>query len=199
MPPPLRRFSAATPPEMLVAAIKTDGGCIVEKMFDSVIITEMREAVLAKAARDSVTDAAPGSATFGYAAASEVGTEAALEAGTSYVGSNTIRFSSLGKLAPSAFFRMLENPIYKYVCDCMLLPYAGTYWVNTAQAMLIGPNSPAQHLHHDDSVWCQVSNRLAASNQEAPELTIGAMIALDTVDESVGATRVVPGRWVRDG
>ena len=60
--------------------------------------------------------------------------------------------------------------------------------------MLIGPNSPAQHMHHDDSTWPQVSYRLASSNDaEAPELNIGAMIGLDTVDEAVGATRVVPG------
>jgi len=60
--------------------------------------------------------------------------------------------------------------------------------------MLIGPTSPAQHLPHDDSTWPQVSYRLASSNDaEAPELNIGAMIGLATVDEAVGATRVVPG------
>jgi hypothetical protein len=133
-PPPLKRFPAATTPiEEIVAAMHSDGGCIVERMYDAATITEMREAVLAKAARDADADAAPGSATFGYSTSAETRTEAAQEAGTSYVGSNTIRFSSLGKIAPAAFFRMLDNSVYKAVCDRMLLPYCGTYWVNTAR------------------------------------------------------------------
>ena len=133
-PPPLKRFPAATTPiEEIVAAMHSDGGCIVEGMYDAATITEMREAVLAKAARDADADAAPGSATFGYSTSAETRTEAAQEAGTSYVGSNTIRFSSLGKIAPAAFFRMLDNSVYKAVCDRMLLPYCGTYWVNTAR------------------------------------------------------------------
>ena len=68
MPPqPLKRFPAATTPiEEIVAAMHSDGGCIVERMYDAATITEMREAVLAKAARDADADAAPGSATFGY-------------------------------------------------------------------------------------------------------------------------------------
>ena len=145
MPPPLRRFAASAPPEAIVAAIREDGGCIVEKMFDASTIAAMRDAVLEKARTSA--DGVPGSATFGYSTAAETRTEAAQEAGTSYVGENTIRFSSLGKIAPAPFFRMLDNPAYKAVCDAMLLPYCGTYWVNTAQAMLIGPNSPAQPLH----------------------------------------------------
>ena len=60
----LQRFSAATTPtETIVAAIHSDGGCIVERLFDEVTIAEMREAVLAKAVRDAAGDAAPGSAS----------------------------------------------------------------------------------------------------------------------------------------
>ena len=195
-PPPLKRLTATTDAATIVAAIRADGGCIVEGMYDAATIGAMRDAVLAKATRDADADAEPGSATFGmYSPAPERDTPAAQDAGpTSFVGSNTIRFSSLGKLAPAPFFTMLDNPVYKAVCDAMLLPYCGTYWMNTAQAMLIGPSSRAQPLHHDDSIWPQVSARLASSNAiNAPELSIGAMIALDDVDEAVGATRVVPG------
>ena len=192
MPPPLRRFAASAPPEAIVAAIREDGGCIVEKMFDASTIAAMRDAVLEKARTSA--DGVPGSATFGYSTAAETRTEAAQEAGTSYVGENTIRFSSLGKIAPAPFFRMLDNPTYKAVCDAMLLPYCGTYWINTAQAMLIGPNSPAQPLHTDESVWPQVSYRLKVSDQEAPELTVSAMIGLQdgAMTEELGATRVAP-------
>ena len=185
----LQRFSAATTPtETIVAAIHSDGGCIVERLFDEVTIAEMREAVLAKAVRDAAGDAAPGSASFGYAAAVDVATKEAREAGTSYVGNNTIRFCSLGKIAPAPFFRMVDNAVYKSVADAILLPFCGTYWMNTAQAMLIGPNSPAQPLHTDEGVWAQVTHR----HDNAPEITVGAMIGLDTVDEAVGATRVKP-------
>ena len=196
-PPPLKRFPAATTdPAEIVAAIRADGGVIIEGMYDATTIGSMRDAVLEKAGwgpGDAHADAAPGSATFGYSTALESHTDAAQEAGTSFVGGNTIRFSSLGKLSPAPFFTMLDNPHYKAVCDAMLLPYCGTYWVNTAQAMLIGPGSEAQPLHHDDTTWPQVSARLADSDADAPELNIGAMIGLDTIEEDMGATRVVPG------
>ena len=79
MPPPLRRFAASAPPEAIVAAIREDGGCIVEKMFDASTIAAMRDAVLEKARTSA--DGVPGSATFGYSTAAETRTEAAQEAG----------------------------------------------------------------------------------------------------------------------
>jgi ectoine hydroxylase-related dioxygenase (phytanoyl-CoA dioxygenase family) len=117
--------------------------------------------------------------------------------GKAFVGANTIRFSSLGKLAP-AFFEILDNDVYRQLADAILLPNCGSYWVNSGQAMLIGPGSPAQVLHRDCMNWSQYCMPLWPN---CPEVTLSAMIALDEVTEELGATRVIPGshKWEEYG
>jgi len=173
----LQRLSAARPIEDLLEVLDRDGGLVVEGLFPVDVITRMRDAVL-RASKNF----APGGATQGLG-----------ELGKKFVGHNTIRFSSLGKLSP-AFFEMLDNPTYAALADAVLLPYCGSYWVNSGQAMLIGPDSPAQMLHRDCDNWPSLS---AVNWPDSPEATISAMIALDEVTEELGATRVIPGshRW----
>ena len=89
----LQRFPASAPLAQLLGAYETDGGLIVEGMVPADVIGRLREDILA-AARDF----APGAATQGLG-----------EAGKVFVGANTIRFSSLGKVSP-AFFELLDNP-----------------------------------------------------------------------------------------
>ena len=173
----LQRLSANAPLEDMLAVLEDDGALIVEGMFPRATIEQMREAVLA-ASREFV----PGAATQGLG-----------EDAKTFVGHNTIRFSSLGTLS-DAYFDMLDNPVYAALADAVLLPNCGSYWVNTGQAMLIGPGSPAQPLHRDCGNWVTM-----ALNDwpNGPELTLSAMIALDEVTEELGATRVIPGshKW----
>lgn len=173
----LQRLPAQSDTRTILEVLDRDGGLVVEGMFAASTIEQMREAVVRAA-----TDFAPGAATQGLD-----------EAGKLFVGHNTIRFSSLGKLSP-AYFEMLENPTYAAIADAVLLPWCGSYWVNTAQAMLIGPESPAQMLHRDCDNWPQVSSW---NWPDGPEVTLSAMIALEEVTEELGATRVIPGshRW----
>ncbi len=173
----LRRVTATADVAEILAVLAEDGGLIVDGMFSARVITTMRQAILDRASR-----VIPGDADQGLGAA-----------GKGFVGANTIRFSSLGKLSP-AFFEMLDNPIYAAVADAVLLPHCGSYWVNTGQAMLIGPNSEAQVLHRDCNNWPAMS---AVDWPNGPELTLSAMIALDEMTEELGATRVIPGshRW----
>ncbi len=169
----LKRLRAnAAIPDML-AALAEDGGVIVEGMFPRTTIARMCEAVM-----DASPRFAPGGATQGVGMA-----------GKPFVGANTIRFSSLGKISP-AFFEMLDNDIYRELADATLLPSCGSYWVNSGQAMLIGPGSQAQALHRDCMNWSQHCMPLWPN---CPEVTLSAMIALDDVDEALGATRVIPG------
>eukprot|EP01051_Picozoa_sp_SAG22_P010914 SAG22_NODE_1013_length_6027_cov_4.804318_3_plen_643_part_00 len=184
--------SQAAAAAAVVEAVREDGACIVEGLFDGATIGTMSEAVLEKARRDAATDGKPGSASQGYAGGSTEVPDWVSE----FVGENTVRFSSLGKIGGDetrdAFFTMLDNSLYKRVADAVLLPYAGTYWVNTAQAMLIGPGSAAQPLHRDADNWSQVFERVWAG-ADTPDLTISAMIALEPVTRELGATLVVPG------
>jgi hypothetical protein len=117
------------------SSARVDGACIVEGLFDVATIATMRRAVRDKAQRDADSDARPGSASQGYIPGSEALTESAPDWIAEFVGVNTVRFSSLGKISGDetrdAYFRMLDNALYKSVADAMLLPFAGTYWVNT--------------------------------------------------------------------
>ena len=178
----LKRVPATAPLNSLLGAYDADGGLIVEGLFPVDLIRTLREDVLRAARRF-----APGAATQGLG-----------EAGKAFVGSNTVRFSSLGKVSP-AFFQLLDNPVYAAIADAVLLPICGSYWVNTGQAMLIGPESPAQGLHRDCENWPQLC---AALWPNCPDVTVSAMIALDEVTEELGATRVIPGshrsRDIRD-
>ena len=171
--PALPRLPATTPTGTLLDTYRQAGGLIIEGMFPLDVIRELREAIIG-----ATKQFAPGAANQGLG-----------QAGKAFVGANTTRFSSLGKLTP-AFFELLDNPVYAALADAVLLPHCGSYWVNTAQAMLIGPGEPAQMLHRDAENWRQV---LAPLWSQRPELTISAMIALSEVTEELGATRVIPG------
>ncbi len=169
----LKRLAAGAPVTQMPAALDEDGGVVVEGMSAAATIEAMAQGVEAAGARFQ-----PGGATQG------LGLD-----GKPFVGANTIRFSSLGKLSP-AFFAMLDNEVYRQLADAVLLPNCGSYWVNSGQAMLIGPGSPAQMLHRDCMNWSQYCMPLWPN---CPEVTLSAMIALADVSEELGATRVIPG------
>ncbi|HEY1708958.1 MAG TPA: phytanoyl-CoA dioxygenase family protein [Rhizomicrobium sp.] len=177
----LKRLAATAPVTEMLAVLEEDGGLIVEGLFAQSTIRQLAKAIDAASARF-----APGGATQG------LGPD-----GKPFVGANTIRFSSLGKLAP-AFFDLLDNDIYAQLADAVLLPACGSYWVNSGQAMLIGPGSDAQALHRDCMNWSQYCMPLWPN---CPEITLSAMIALDEVNEELGATRVIPGshKWAEYG
>ena len=180
----LARFPAGTPLREMLEAYYRDGGFIVEEMFARSVIDAIRNAAVAKA-----EEVESGSATQGLG-----------DDGKAFVGQNTIRFSSVGLLTP-AFFEMLDNEHFAAIADELLLPSCGSYWVNTAQVMFIGPGEPAQVIHRDANNWWEF---VKATWPESPEITVSAMIGLDDVTEELGATRVVPGthrsktldRWV---
>ena len=173
----LARLPATSPMEDILRVYHRDGGLIIEGIFPQEVIAAMREAVVTAAAGFT-----PGGANQGLG-----------KDGKAFVGANTTRFSSLGRLSP-AFFEMLDNPVYAAIADALLLPNCGSYWVNTGQAMLIGPGEPAQMLHRDAENWPQV---IAPMWPNCPEITVSAMIALSEVTEELGATRVIPGshKW----
>ena len=81
----LQRIPATAPLQQIVDALELDGGLIVEGMFPTATIEEIRNTVAAHA-----KDFAPGAATQG------LGPD-----GKAFVGDNTIRFSSLGKITPA--------------------------------------------------------------------------------------------------
>ena len=174
----LQRFSSAADIDVLLSALHDDGGIIIEAMFAPSVIEQMSAAADEWAERFEA-----GSATQGMG-----------EAGAAFVGANTIRFSSLGVMSP-AFFEMLDNALFARLADAELLEACGTYWLNTAQVMYIGPGEPAQSLHRDADNWWEYLTR---AWPDTPEITLSMMIGLENVTEELGATRVVPGSHIQD-
>lgn len=170
---PLQRLAADAPLDDQLAALNEAGAVIIDGLFPADTIAEIRRAADAKAG-----EVTPGASDQGMG-----------EKGKAFVGANTIRFSSLGLLTPT-FFDMLDNQRYGELADAFLLPNCGSYWLNTAQVMYIGPGEPAQELHRDADNWWEFLHR---SWPDTPEVTISAMIGLGDVTDELGATRVVPG------
>jgi len=169
----LQRLPLDADLETQLKAIEEDGGVIIEGLFPAEVIAEMR-----RASDEYATGVEPGAADQGMGAE-----------GKEFVGANTVRFSSLGLLT-DAFFDMLDNQRFAEIADALLLPNCGSYQLNTAQVMYIGPGEKAQELHRDADNWWEFMSR---TWPDTPEITISAMIGLDDVTEKLGATRVVPG------
>jgi len=68
------------------------------------------------------------------------------------------------------------------------------YWLNTGQAMIVGPGEKGQMLHRDIALWPIFMD--GAKN--APEAMVSILLALSDFTEEVGATRVVSGSHLWD-
>lgn len=106
-----------------------------------------------------------------------------------YSGKRTKRFTGLAARSPS-FAEVIDHELlhqwaaHGIKCD---------YWINTAQAIIIGPGQPAQFLHRDVGNWPLVE----ALGTKAPEALQSILLAISDFKAETGATLVVPGshRW----
>jgi ectoine hydroxylase-related dioxygenase (phytanoyl-CoA dioxygenase family) len=68
------------------------------------------------------------------------------------------------------------------------------YWLNTGQAMIVGPGEKEQILHRDIALWPSFMD----GAKDAPEAMVSILLALSDFTEEVGATRVVTGSHLWD-
>lgn len=71
--------------------------------------------------------------------------------------------------------------------------FRADYWLNTGQAIVIGPAEGSQALHRDYGSWPSAE----ALGPAGPEATISILLPITDFTEQTGATRVVPGshKW----
>jgi ectoine hydroxylase-related dioxygenase (phytanoyl-CoA dioxygenase family) len=88
---------------------------------------------------------------------------------------------------------ILTHPLYRAVCDAILLPSCAAYQLNIAHVLDRGPGSDQQLVHRDELVWVHLP-------KPHPEVQVASVIALVDFTAENGATRVVPGshRWPAD-
>ncbi len=105
-------------------------------------------------------------------------------------GSHTKRFTRLAARTPS-FAELLDHDLMHQWAGRALKE---GYWLNTGQAMIVGPGEKGQILHRDIALWPIFMDGAKA----APEAMVSILLALSDFTEEVGATRVVPGSHLWD-
>ena len=171
----MKRFQRGHDVEGLLSAIEDKGAVIVTEFLPDSALIQLRDAI-----KDRAESA-------------KAGAEDGINFWEKFHGAQTKRFTGIG-LTSEVFFDLLEDDYLACLADRLLGDSGHQYWMNTCQAMIIGPGEAAQVLHRDGDNW---SNVMARTWPNCPELTVSLILALEDVDEVVGATRVVPGshRW----
>ncbi|PHH72420.1 hypothetical protein CDD82_5986 [Ophiocordyceps australis] len=121
------------------------------------------------------------------------GTELSEEWFKEFHGVYTRRLMNMVTLSKTFRQSVLENDLMHKLCEEVFLKDSGTYWMNSAQVIDIGPGSRAQPLHRDQ--WQFPIFTLCG--RDAPEASINFIFALNKVTEENGATRVILGshKW----
>lgn len=166
----LQRFDLNVGAEQILQAIESDGGVIVENFISQNLLATIRKQL--------------GDFTEGFAPGISEGVLKAW-----FAGANTKRFSGLCTKAP-AFAEVVDHDLLHVWAS---RSFKNDYWINTAQAMVVGPGSDEQFLHRDCNNW----PIMHALGPEGPEALVSIMLALSDFTTENGATRVVPGshRW----
>ena len=167
----LQRFDIEDGFEDIVAAVEADGSAIVERFVGPDLLARLNAELDAP-----ITGQAPGSADVG-------------EAMGWFWGHQTKRFTRLAAIAPS-FAELIDNDFMHRWARREL---RNEYWLNTGQAMIVGPGQGAQVLHRDIAIWPFIEEAGLA----APQAMVSILLALSDFTEDVGATRVIPGshKW----
>ena len=167
----LQTFESGTAFDAIMAGIDADGGVILRNFIDPGLLERLRAQLDA------------------HVAAAAQGAEGLAAERRRFWGSRTKRFSRLAARAP-AFAELLDHDFMHRWAEHSL---AADYWLNTGQAMIVGPGEAAQVLHRDIAIWPYIQQMGSA----APEAMISIVLALSDFTEEVGATRVIPGshRW----
>ena len=167
----LREYAASDPIESIMAGIDADGGVIVRDFISQDLLRLLNTQLDADIRRTT-----PGSDLADREAAE-------------FWGGQTKRFTRLAARAP-AFADLLDHDL--------MHAWAGRalregYWLNTGQAMIVGPGEKEQILHRDLNLWPM----FVTGGRDAPECMVSILLALSDFTEDVGATRMVPGshRW----
>jgi hypothetical protein len=168
----LKRLGLDAPFEDLMAAIADDGCVIVEDFISPDLMARLTGQLAADAQ--------------GVGPGADRVSPRMLE----FWGNQTKRFTRLAARAP-AFAELLDHDLMHAWARSAL---QGDYWLNTGQAMIVGPGEKQQVLHRDIGIW----PGMADLGRHGPDVMVSILLALSDFTADVGATRGVLGSHLWD-
>jgi ectoine hydroxylase-related dioxygenase (phytanoyl-CoA dioxygenase family) len=173
----LQRLPASAGGEKIVDALQLDGAVIVEDLLDPELLARFNAEIdpfleAAKPAKDRqfLNDVVQW-----------------------FFGAETRDVTGVAGKSRVFATEILVHPVYRAVCDAVLLPSCAAYQLNIAHVLDRGPGSEQQLIHRDELVWIHLP-------RPHPEVQLASVIALVDFTAENGATRVAPGshRWPED-
>src|SRR5690348_129678 len=170
----LQRVKADEPIHLIVDALRHDGAVIVEGLLSADVLARFNaeldpllEVAESGGQRRFINDA------IGW-----------------FFGAETRHVTGVAGRSRVFATEILTNPIYRSVCDAVLLPNCARYQLNIAHVLDRGPGSDQQLIHRDEDVWIHLP-------RPHDEVQLASVIALVDFTAENGATRVAPGshRW----
>lgn len=169
----VRRVKVDEPAEAVTAALREDGAVIVEGFLDPDLLARFN------AELDPHLDAAS------YGGARYLNDVVAW-----FFGAQTRQLTGVAGKSRVFATEILTHPLFRAVCDDILLPSCSRYQLNIAHVLDRGPGSERQLVHRDEAVWIHLPD-------PHPEVQLASVVALVDFTADNGATRVAPGshRW----
>jgi ectoine hydroxylase-related dioxygenase (phytanoyl-CoA dioxygenase family) len=173
----IERIAADASSQLVVDALERDGAVIVEDFLDADVLARFNSEL------DPFIGPAP-------VAQDRVFLNDAVKW---FFGAQTRDVTGVAGKSRVFATEILTHPVYRAVCDAILLPSCASYQLNIAHVLDRGPGSEQQLVHRDELVWVHLP-------QPHPEVQVASVIALVDFTADNGATRVAPGshRWPRD-
>ncbi len=173
----MQRLPADGPTHLIVDALERDGAVIVEDLLDIDVLTRFNCEL------DPYIETAPLAKDRPFIN----------KAVQWFFGAETRDVTGVAGRSRVFATEILTHPVFRAVCDAILLPSCASYQLNIAHVLDRGPGSEQQLVHRDEVVWVHLPS-------PHPEIQLASVIALVDFTADNGATRVVPGshRWPRD-
>jgi ectoine hydroxylase-related dioxygenase (phytanoyl-CoA dioxygenase family) len=164
--PSLQTFPQDAAFESIMTGLAVEGGVIVRNFIDQDLLGRLNAQLREHVER------------------TEAGSDRVQPERRRFWGTRTKRFSRLAARVP-AFVELLEHELMHRWARHAL---SADYWLNTGQAMIVGPGEEEQVLHRDIGIWPFIQKMGTA----APEAMVSILLALSDFTEEAGATRVIP-------
>jgi len=173
----LQRISVDAPTQLITDALERDGAVIVEDLLDPDLLARFNAEV------DPFIENAPLAKDRKFVN----------DMIQWFFGAQTRDVTGVAGKSRVFATEILTHPVYKAVCDAILLPSCASYQLNIAHVLDRGPGSEQQLIHRDELVWVHLPTPHS-------EVQLASVIALVDFTADNGATRVVPGshRWPAD-